>query len=1269
MRQVRSASHLVPVPMFAVLGLALGIAASRAKAADEPLAYFENHVRPLLVDRCLKCHGASQPKGGLRLDTRDGLLKGGETGPAIVPNDPGHSLLMQAVRRENGLEMPPSKALTAEQIAALDRWIRDGAAWPEAMTLKAAGARIRSGPATEEERAFWSLKPVQEPAVPDLPQGARAQNPIDHFIQARLAKEGLTQRPPADKHTLLRRATFDLTGLAPTPEQIAEFLADESPEAFAKVIDRLMKSEAYGERWGRHWLDVVRYADTAGETADYPLPLAWKYRNYVVESFRRDKPYDQFLREQLAGDILAQSAPADQYAELVTATGFIALSRRFGFDSENYHHLTIQDSIDTVGQAMLGMSLGCARCHDHKFDPVTMRDYYGLYGLFESTRYAFPGSEQKQRVRAMVPLVPPSESSERWAEFESRVADLAGYLSKQQQPVPNATLRSLDEMDGDFELQAPAAGGSKGEVVPPWQTSGAISVTNAAQSPYKNRYSGGRVGLNIPAGKSAYEIKQSLRVIPKGGKLFVNCDVRLGGDGANEQPHHLWLGATGQQAGLALNLTPGGLLSDSGEKIADWTTGQWQNIQITLDLAKSKADIRVGQPGQVRDYSLALQLQTPFPDQIRLSAPDSGDNQRSTLEIDNVAVQNWPLREVTTEPVRPPEATERVDVAALRARLIEIAGRDGEFEFQSVGTPPSTPWGQGPNSVVSISSESQSPYRNIYPAGMLGVHMPNRPEYDGFGMNMSASKPAETDLLHASFDFRCANVDRGGNGSWRYYLGHGPGNSAAIELYFNGREFFRRSGDARDVVAPLKVGEWYQVQVTLDRPKRTYTGTLSAPGSRVEFSGQVSTGWDGTIDETFIDSYGHLGGVRPALDADNFAISNEPLPALDSAEKAPNPELAARREEGLMLKQLIEAQRGQIENAKIELTRLLVEGPFPMAYAVTEGTPHDVAIQLRGEPAQPGEIVPRGFVSVLAGDAPLPAHGSGRLELARWITRPDHPLTARVMANRIWQHHFGRGIVASENDFGVRGDRPTHPELLDWLASQFVREGWSIRKMHRLMMMSATYQQASGDDPRGREIDPEAKLLWRFNRRRLSAEEIRDAMLQVSGDLDPTVGEGHPFPSPETWGFTQHSPYYGVYPSNRRSVYLMQQRLKRHPFLGLFDGADPNVTTAHRIETTVPTQALYLMNNEFVFARAESITKRWLTSPAPSDSQLEQLFLLTLGRPASLSEMSEARDFVAAYSEELAAETPNQSTTERTAAAWNAFIRTVLTRNEFLFVE
>ena len=305
----------------------------------------------------------------------------------------------------------------------------------------------------------------------------------------------------ADKRTLIRRATYDLTGLPPTSEETEAFENDTSESAFSNVIERLLNSTAYGERWGRHWLDVVRYADTAGETADYPVPTAWKYRDYVIHAFNQDMPFDQFVREQIAGDILANENPNSEcFAEQTIATGYLAISRRFGFDSENYHHLTIQDTIDNVGQAFMGLSLGCARCHDHKFDPVPMRDYYGLYGIFGSSRYPFPGSEQKQRLRALVPLIPPGSSQPTFREFETKAALMATQLTALKQPVPQAALRSLHDLDGDFEVQAPAAGGSNGVLVPPWLYSGKIAVTNSAQSPLQNLFPRGKVGASIPSG-------------------------------------------------------------------------------------------------------------------------------------------------------------------------------------------------------------------------------------------------------------------------------------------------------------------------------------------------------------------------------------------------------------------------------------------------------------------------------------------------------------------------------------------------------------------------------------------------------------------------------------------------------------------------------------------------------------------------------------------------------------------------------------------------
>ncbi len=394
----------------------------------------------------------------------------------------------------------------------------------------------------------------------------------------------------------MRRATYDLTGLPPSHEEVCAFEEDDSEDAFAKCIERLLASPAYGERWGRHWLDVVRYADTAGETADYPVPTAWRYRDYVIQAFQSDKPYDQFLKEQIAGDILANEAQStEQFAEQTIATGFLAISRRFGFDSENYHHLTIQDTIDTLGQSMLGLSLGCARCHDHKFDPIPMRDYYALYGIFDSSRYPFPGSEQKQKIRCLAPLMPPSKSRPVFREFESRVAESAKKLNAFKLPVPQAFLRSLHDADGDFELQAPAA------VEATVFSSHRGSIKAGSKSPTLLKvhscisFRAGKVGVHIPTQSQPYRIEQRmLNQLPNEAShsLYFNMDWKLDAADGAAGIHRLWLGSADEtmvellidsRSLKSLHYSNGAATSPVSIPVE---SGQWYNLQLKCDLVQ-----------------------------------------------------------------------------------------------------------------------------------------------------------------------------------------------------------------------------------------------------------------------------------------------------------------------------------------------------------------------------------------------------------------------------------------------------------------------------------------------------------------------------------------------------------------------------------------------------------------------------------------------------------------------------------------------------------
>ncbi len=1227
------------------------------------------------------------------------------------------------------------------------RWVAS-AAWA-ALAVSADGPTGRPAP-TPSASSHWAFQPVRDPAPPAVVDAGWCRTTLDRFILASLERQARTPAPEADRRTWIRRVTLDLTGLAPTAEEIEAFEQDLSPDAFDRVIDRLLASPRYGERWGRHWLDVARYADTAGETADYPVPVAWRYRNYVIDAFNADKPYFEFIEEQIAGDLLARRGPRDRYAERVAATGFLAISRRFGFDSENYHHLTLQDTVDTVGQAFLGLTLGCARCHNHKYDPVSATEYYALYGIFESTRFAFPGSEQKQRTRAMVPLVPPEESLPRWREYETRLAELSRAVQRAGLPVPTAVLRSIDDLDGDFELQAPAAGGSKGVLVPPWVYGGPIAVTTDAQSPFRNRYPGGRVGASIPAGTRPWHLGQALHrlgdAFAKSPRLHVQVDLKTPPDpqvAATSGGHRFWVGRDGGSPAFEVLVTARGLAlrtrrpgsgasngPDAGVSLGDWAPGSWVNVQLELDQKSRTVVARVGTPGAVRTAG-PLQLSADWDGVLDFMGLDSGggNEARPGLCVDNLAIQTEPFAPVSTEvpalaAAAEPALSER---DRLESELASLRGIDGGFDGQKAGSAPALPWRPGPDSRVRIRAESQSPLGKTSSRPGLGIHMPGGPAYDGFGQSLSpARKSTSTARLHAAFDFRCGDVPGGASpeaeGTWRYYLGHGPGTSAAVELFWSGSELFRIDGARKERVASLRRGEWHRVAWVLDLKARRYEATLRVvgtgatgagePGTPVVFSGALNPGWDGVIDDVFIDSYGHRPGPKSALDADNFAVQASALPPGGALVADEAPEVADRHRRRIgEIESRLKVLQAEAQAAALELERLLADGPFPMAYGVAEGTPRDAYFQVRGEPDQPRERVRRGALSAV-GPARMasPSSTSGRLELARWLTDPANPLPARVMVNRVWQQHFGRGLVATANDFGLRGQAPSHPELLDHLASEFRRSGGSIKALHRVLLRSATYRQrsepespvaASTDAPRasgpsgeppacpvaepeavgnggpaggGRVSVPvsrggdEAEAFSPFPRRRLGAEETRDAILDACGELDLSVGAGHPFPSPTRWGYTQHGPYLASYDHHRRSVYLMTQRIQRHPFLALFDGADPNASTALRRTTTVPSQALFFLNDPMVHRQAESLAAAARAVRSSEAEQVEWVFRRILRRSPEPAEAAEAAAFLERYRKALAS-VPHPGSLAPETRALAAWIRVLLGSNEFLTVD
>ena len=858
---------------------------------------FEATVRPVLADRCLKCHGAQKQSGGLRLDSREAILAGGDSGPAVAPGDPAGSALIRAIRHEGDVKMPPKAKIPDPAIEALTSWVKAGAPWPK-------GA-IAANPSAEAAQTHWAFRPVRKPEPPAVKDAAWVATPVDAFILAALEAKGLTPSPKADKRTLIRRATFDLTGLPPTEAEIAAFEADASPGAFATVVGRLLASPRYGERWGRHWLDVARYADTKGYVfqEERRYPNAYTYRDYVIRAFNEDLPYDQFLVQQLAADRL----PLKDDTRPLAAMGFLTLGRRF----LNSQPDIIDDRIDVVSRGLLGLTVACARCHDHKFDPIPTEDYYSLYGVFDSSEE--PGD-------------PPTIAA---AGSAPQAEDYRKESEARRQAVADFTRGKLDGVEDDLRKHAAA---------------------------------------------------------------YVRAAAELGPGPRPDQ---------GRVDALAK-------ANDLPARRLRWFAGKWGK-----HLAKT------------RDAHDPI-----FAPWHALAALPADGFAAKAAEL----IKGWAEHPDPAKPVNPSIA--RALAEAPPASMKDVAARYGE-------------------ALARADAARRDPPKDA---------------------------PADP---------------------------------------------------ARDALAELLVAD--------DGP---------------------------------------------------FGITDE---------------------EGRRVLDRPDAQkRKELENKVAELDATHPGAPARAMVLRDAGNPHDTPIFLRGNPGRPGKVAPRRFLKVASPgpDRPPFQDGSGRLELARAIASKDNPLTARVMVNRIWMHHFGAGLVATPSDFGLRSDPPSHPELLDDLAARFVEGGWSVKAIHRLIMLSDTYQQRSDDRPDCRAVDPANRLLWKRNKRRLEFEAMRDSILAVAGDLDPTMG-GRPVE-------IDAAPF-----STRRTVYGFIDRQNLPGVFRTFDFATPDATSPRRFSTMVPQQALFLMNSPFVAEQARRLAARpEVAAPSNPEDRIRRLYGLALGRAPEPAEVA-----------------------------------------------
>ena len=1065
-----------------------------ASAQSETEVFFEKSVRPLFVKRCLDCHSEDNAESELRIDSLNGLLKGGLRGPAIVRGKPEESLLIRAVRHGEQLKMPARKKLPAEEIAILAQWISDGAAWPHSKSVEASYVSTPEKVGfTEDQQNFWAFRPPQRSRLPDVQDSDWPASPIDRFILARLEAAGHRPAPQADERTLLRRAAFALTGLPPTPSQMNAFLADQSPAAFTQAVTRLLDSPGYGEKWGRHWLDVARYADSNGLDENLAHANAFRYRDYVIAAFNADKPIDRFLQEQIAGDLLhdPRESTAERIARL-PATGFLSIGPKMLAEDDGVKMQMdiIDEQIDTLGRAFLGLTFGCARCHDHKFDPIPTGDYYSLAGIFKSTRTMDTFTVvAKWHER---PMATPEAIAARNAH-QKKIDDVAVRISAVRDAAAGDIRDAAITGTGDYllaaenrrrEMQQLKAARPYGQNSPDSLPAG--SILREAENFERG---------NVLRESTAYG--KGIGVLVNAGPTpnHVEYDIVLAHD-SRFQFEVRYAAASARACRLTVN---GTLIQ---KNIADGVTGTWfpdsqrWDIEGFVDLVAGKNTIRIEQP-------------TFFP------------------HIDKILL----VPVSTSPPALQPLDSERKLVAAFVEHWTAFlnAENPGQLEL-------ATKW--------KIIAADQS-------------------------------RPERLRRLARNIELLLAD-----------------GNSRA------GTEF-----------------------------------------------------QDATAIRSFIRS-----------DQGPFRLS-------DSIETAFQADVAVE------LKMLRE-QKTALDKSIPAL---------PSAMAVEEGPPEDVRIHYRGSHLTQGVAVPRRFPQILAGDQqPEIREGSGRKELAMWLTSRGNPLTARVFVNRVWQWHFGAGLVRTPDNFGRLGERPTHPELLDWLAVDLMESGWSLKRLHRQILHSSTWQQSihpsahaaveksvpvTDRSPSILKSDPENRLWGRMNRRRLTAEEIRDSILTLSGQLDRSMG-GSILPTENRAYVTSTANVNpDVYRSNRRSVYLPVVRSALYEVLQAFDFADPSVMSGRRQSTTVAAQALFMMNSEFVSRQTRFLAERVVEDDSRSDPEhIASLWQRAVGRRPDVQELQNAVEFLNSYERRWRASVPD-SGPEAQLRSWQSLSRALIATNEFVFVE
>lgn len=1194
-------------PFFVML-CALPVAA--AEPNQTGIEFFETKIRPVLVTHCQECHSTTSKslKGGLQLDHRAGLMKGGDSGPAIVVEQPENSLLIKALKYD-GYEMPPKGKLPANVIADFEQWVKMGAPDPREQPAAASSTKMDFAEASK----LWSFQPPKISSPPAVNQADWPAHDLDRFVLASLEQRGLKPSDRADRRTLLRRASFDLIGLPPTPEEIDAFVNDSSPQAFTNVVNRLLDSPHYGERWGRHWLDVARYGEDQAHTFKARnYPQGYRYRDWVVDALNKDLPYDKFVAEQIAGDLIG--SPSDP--QRLAALGLFALGPVYYQDNgEQAKALADEwdDRVDTLTRGVLGLTVACARCHDHKYDPITTADYYGLAGIFASSEYQerpiVPQEVLDKKNVADASMKSHQLQLDRFLDEEARklrptlVADIPQYMTAAWKVIVLQHQKSGDKNDKKALAQV-----AKDQKVSELLLKRWVDYLTASEGVQKTR----------PYLSGWYEWY---------GKQDLKADL------ANDAQAL----ASVQQFATDFQSIVEGKLPQKQQLFAEFG----ENVAFVKGEDRAVVPAGVIPLGNLFDDPASVSLQSAIStDKFGAAANDK------SLGVDRV-VQGW-------------------------GKQTQIAN-DLHFEFTQLGSDGSSHGGvinDGWDSTGGIRTEGKPFPSNAKRTEQgIGMHANALITFDLDKLRQAGLLPADQ-----KFVFR---ADRAGLNDDTFGSSGPSAHLAAIVSRPH------RKKDVYDgIIAgyvngqPVKIGEndrVYYFSGDIPAPLKAdgHFATFEVPvPAEAKYLTLVSTGAGmGPGDNTISSDHTVFSGARleqdPLPQAAEVAAQQTTEPTRTEAEQ-----LQARLDAQLLSEMLYdqgllalpgaEADKRLSEPATQQLTQLRTEQDrlkkefdviqVAMAHSLMETSGRDLKIYLQGNPTKQGDVAQRSIPAVLTNGQrkPLASKGSGRAELAQAITSRDNPLTARVIVNRVWRAHFGFGLVRTPSNFGQLGDRPTHPELLDTLAVRFMDSGWSLKWLHREIMLSSTYQQSSAYRPEPAEVDPENKLLWRMNRLRLEVEPWRDAMLAVTGELDRTVG-GPPVDLASGG-------------NRRRTVYAFISRHQLNELLRLFDFPDPNITSDKRSITTVPLQQLFVLNSDFMTQRAKALAARLNTNrEATDEAKIHQAFLSLYGRPPTDDELQLGLSF-------LSSATPSEAGGKR-LTVWEQYALALLGTNEFSFVD